>query len=311
LGIDLNSAQLLIRAKANGASFDRVGTMGRQGLHANRPALLSILRNNSYRLDAECQRRLLDPSTVYAEEFFRLLGAKEVIAIDASGYEGAQVVHDMNQPLPEHLASSFDLFLDGGTLEHLFDFRTASKNCMLAVRRGGRFVSVTTANNFCGHGFYQFSPELFYRLLSEQSGYEMESCIIWEDVHGSAFYQVPDPASLRTRIELTSRKGTFMYVQAQRVGDTPASYIPHQSDYVRHWEASKLPPGETPSGSSRSIRTALKKIPLLQTSVLQLRAFLGESLLRRHVFEREYDRRLIHKNSRRVLRRLDGISVKL
>ena len=133
MGVDLNCAQLLLRAKKNGASFERMATLGRQGLHANRPALISILRNAGYQLSADIERKLLDAATVYAEEFFRLLGAKQITAIDASDYEGAQVVHDMNRPIPDSLADSFDLVLDGETLEHVFNFPTGIQNAMQMV----------------------------------------------------------------------------------------------------------------------------------------------------------------------------------
>jgi SAM-dependent methyltransferase len=316
MGIDLSCAQLLIRAKANGASFERMAMLGRQELHASRSDLLSILRRNNYQPDSECQRKLLDPTTVYAEDFLALLGAKEIIAIDASDYEGAQVVHDMNQPIPGHLKSSFDLFLDGGTLEHVFDFPAASRNCMRTVRPGGRFISFTMANNFCGHGFYQFSPELFFRLLSGENGYTMESCIQWEGVHGSKFYQVPDPASLGTRIELTSRSGTFLFVQARRVGDISVEYTPRQSDYLEQWKTSQAGQSTCASDltgpSKNGFRAFLKKSNALRSGVLAAREWArSKSLLRRWMIQAEYRRRLLHRNSREYLRPLEEIRVRL
>ena len=172
----------------------------------------------------------------YSEEFLSTLGAKEIVAVDASDFEGAQIVHDMNLPIPDALHSSFDVVLDGGTLEHVFDLRTSLYNATQMVRPGGRFISLTQTNNFCGHGFYQFSPELFYRFLCTANGYLMESCILWEDIPGSSFYQVPDPDAVQDRINLTSEFGVYMFVQATRRGPVSRDYIPQQSDYVRLWE---------------------------------------------------------------------------
>jgi hypothetical protein len=316
MGIDLNCAQLLIRAKVNGASFERMATLGRQELHASRPDLLSILRRNNFCPTAQCRVKLLDPTTVYAEDFFSLLGAREIVAIDASDYEGAQVIHDMNDPIPDDLESSFDLFLDGGTLEHVFDFPTASRNCMRTVRPGGRFISFTMANNFCGHGFYQFSPELFFRLLSGKNGYNMESCIEWEAVHGAKFYQVPDPASLGTRIELTSRTGTYLFVQAKRIGDISVEYTPRQSDYVEQWEASqgdqKIGVSDSTGISRNRFRAFLKQSRALRSSVLKAREWARtKGPLRRWMIQTEYRRRLLHRNSRAYMRTLEEIRVKL
>jgi SAM-dependent methyltransferase len=316
MGIDLNCAQLLIRAKTNGISFERMATLGRQELHASRPDLLSILRRNNYHPSSQCQCKLLDPTTVYAEDFFTLLGAKEIVAIDASNYEGAQVIHDMNEPIPDYLESSFDLFIDGGTLEHVFDFPTASRNCMRTVRPGGRFISLTMANNFSGHGFYQFSPELFFRLLSRENGYSMETCIEWEAVHGARFYQVPDPASLGTRIELTSRTGTYLFIQARRIGNISVEYIPRQSDYVEQWEASqtvqKIATSDSTGISRNRFRAFLKKIRGLRSRVLKAREWARtKGPLRRWMIQTEYRRRLLHRNSRDYMSTLKEIRVRL
>ena len=309
MGVDLNCAQLLLRAKRNGVSFERLATLGRQGLHANRPALTTILRNAGFLLSRDCEAGLLDPSREYADDFFRILGAREIVAIDASDYEGAQIVHDMNMPIPENLVASFDAVLDGGTLEHVFNFPTAFRSAISLVRVNGRFISFTVTNNFCGHGFYQFSPELFHRLLREENGYRMESCIIWEEIRGSRFYEVPDPVSRGRRIELTSRSGSYLFVQGTRVGPIRDDYVPEQSDYVAHWTGSSR--NRNGSGNPNAFRAALKKIPGLRSSVLFARDLQRRSLLRPLYTEAEYRARLVHRNTRTDLTPLEGLRVRL
>jgi len=266
MGIDLNGAQLLIREHRSGLTFGQMATLGRQGLHANRPALISVLLRAGYELSQALSRKLLDPTTEYCEEFFKLLGAKEIVAIDASDYEGAQIVHDMNRQIPNSLDSSFDLVLDSGTLEHIFDFPTALRNAAQMVRLHGRFISITMANNFCGHGFYQFSPELFYRFLCPANGFAMESCILWEDIPGTKFYQVPDPDSVRSRIDLTSEFGAYMMVKSIRVGDLSREFIPQQSDYVRLW-SSRPESTHLPSNLDR-LNSAIRRIRILRSALV-------------------------------------------
>jgi len=218
--------------------------------------------------------RLFDPTRVYSEEFFSILGAKQISAVDVSDFEGAQVIHDMNLPIPRELNSSFDLVLDGGTIEHVFDLATALRNAAQMVRPGGHFISQTQANNFCGHGFYQFSPELYYRFFCSQNGYEVESCILWEDIPGSHFYDVPDPDAVRDRINLTSEFGTLMLVQAQRRGDVSRDFIPQQSDYVRLWHEESPKPRAAIESSARLrlVKSRLKQIPALRNVVQSKRA---------------------------------------
>ncbi len=274
MGIDLNGAQLLIRAQKSGVSFARVATLGRQRNLCDRQTLLAILGASGYQLTEDRVQRFLDPKREYAEEFLSILGAKDIFAIDASDFEGAQIVHDMNQPIPDALDSSFDVVIDGGTLEHIFNLPVALGNAIRMVRPDGRFVSLNQANNFCGHGFYQFSPELYYRFLCPENGYVMDSCILWEDIPGSQFFQVPDPDAVQDRINLTSEFGVYLYVQATRRGKPSREFIPQQSDYARLWEkleANGDPPTQA-SGRAAKLKAKLKQIPALRTAVQSARA---------------------------------------
>jgi 2-polyprenyl-3-methyl-5-hydroxy-6-metoxy-1,4-benzoquinol methylase len=139
--------------------------IGRQGLRCD-PVLLKQLFT-AFRIPFSNMDGLAVKGNGYAEPLLEMLGAKEIVSIDASAYEGCSIVHDMNQPISEHLKARFDLVLDSGSLEHVFNFPVAIKNCMEMVRLGGYLVTMNPANNCPGHGFYQFSPELFFRVLSE------------------------------------------------------------------------------------------------------------------------------------------------
>ncbi len=272
MGIDINGLQLLIRAHRSGVSFKRMAMLGRQGIYANRPALVSVLREAGYVMSQDCVSRLLDPGTIFAEDIFSLFGAKEIIAIDVNNYEGAQIIHDMNQPIPEALVSSFDVVLDGGTLEHVFNFPVGLQNAAQMVCLGGSFLAITMANNFCGHGFYQFSPELFYRFFCPKNGYALESCILWEDIPTSKFYSVPDPESVQSRIDLTSDVGAYMMIQAKRMGSVLREFIPYQSDYVRLWDQ---PQSAARSGSAlRRLKAILGRSPHLRSTAYTLHRLL-------------------------------------
>ena len=70
-----------------------------------------------------------------------------------------------------HLKNKYTLVIDGGCLEHIFNFPVAIKNCMEMLQEGGHFIGITPANNLMGHGFYQFSPELYFRIFSKENGF--------------------------------------------------------------------------------------------------------------------------------------------
>lgn len=94
--------------------------------------------------------------------FFKLLGVDQLQALDSSDYEKADIIHDLNQPVPADLHGRFPFILDGGTLEHVFDVRQALTNISNLLAVGGRVLHISPTNNYVNHGFYQLSPTLYY-----------------------------------------------------------------------------------------------------------------------------------------------------
>jgi SAM-dependent methyltransferase len=235
VAIDLNTAKFLIECRAAGVSFARTITLGHQALvlsPGERRSLFKSLGNAT----AEDQA-VLAKGGGYADGLFEMLGAEEMISIDASPYEGASLVHDMNDPLPADHIGQFDLVFDGGTLEHIFNFPCALRNCMELVRPGGHLILHTPTNNWSGHGFYQFSPEVFFRAFSAENGYKVERMVAYEVYHNSPFYEVSDPAQVRSRVELArGHHRVLLLVLAKRLHVAEIfKEAPQQSDYVAEW----------------------------------------------------------------------------
>jgi SAM-dependent methyltransferase len=186
---------------------------------------------------------------LYADEFFRYLGAKEIISADRSNYEGATLLHDLNRPFPGSLRSSFDLVMDGGTLEHIFDFPSALRHCLELVSVGGHFITITPANQWMGHGFYQFSPELYFRVFNADNGFVLRKIVLFECMKIDAtFYEVKDPAIIGRRVQLNSPKLVMLAVLARKTAEVPIfARPPQQSDYAAVWnehqEKEKITPG--------------------------------------------------------------------
>jgi len=234
MGFDLNAARLFAKMKRDGVRFGRVLTLGHQHNH------LSL---GDYR--KFCKAAGATPSITlpeYADSLFSDLGAEVVDTLDASDYEGAAIMHDLNVALPSDLQEQYDLVFDGGTLEHVFNFPIALRNCMEMVKEGGAFVTITMANNYCGHGFYQFSPELFWRAFCKENGFvivEMYLCPL-----GGKAYRVADPDVVRQRVELRNSAPVSLLVHARRVRVVPLFVTPpQQSDYAWAWSATQAAEG--------------------------------------------------------------------
>lgn len=53
----------------------------------------------------------------------------------------------MNLPVPEVHKDSYTAVLDGGSLEHIFNFPVAIKNCMEMLKVDGQYLGITPVNN--------------------------------------------------------------------------------------------------------------------------------------------------------------------
>src|SRR5262245_61422406 len=167
--------------------------IGRQKLNLDVRSLKQNLSEFDYVVTKDEVHRLLTERDGYAEPFLEMLGASEICSFDASGYENATHIHDLNLPIAENIKNRFSMVLDGGTLEHIFNFPVAIKNCMEMVEVGGHFIGVTPANNFCGHGFYQFSPELFFRIFCAKNAFKLVRMVLFEETHAKQWFDVSDP----------------------------------------------------------------------------------------------------------------------
>jgi SAM-dependent methyltransferase len=176
-----------------------------------------------------------------------------VYSMDYSSYESATFIHDMNLPFPEEMKGKFSAIVDGGTLEHIFNFPSAIKNCMSALKTGGHFIGITPANNLMGHGFYQFSPELFYRVFSEENGFAVKKMFITsEDDMGTKtkWYEVADPDKVKDRVMLVNQKPLYILVLAQKIQEKEIfSIVPQQSDYAAVWAIANSLKGDEQNGT--------------------------------------------------------------
>jgi len=251
MGIDINSAKFLLSARRRGTNFGDVLMIGRQDLNVYPAKMRQVLTQAGLNGDLFAPGA---PDTGFAEPLFKALGAKNIHSLDASAFEGAEFVHDLNNPVGEDLKQRFDLVYDGGTLEHVFNFPTALKNCMEMLRENGRFITDTVANNWCGHGFYQFSPELFHNVFSEENGFEIERLVLHVVGPYCRWYEVANPKEIRSRVELFNSFPLQMLVLARRKSIKPIfQTTPQQSDYTPRWE-------KTPEEAAKSFSPDRSKL---------------------------------------------------
>ncbi len=302
LSMALTAAQanMLLESLVEGAAFDRTATIGRQTNYLGYAPTEAMQR---FPRLAGIDASILEAA--YAEPFlFKILGASEVDSFDISQYEGATILHDLNTPLPTAYHARYDAVIEGGSLEHVFNFPVALVNCMKMLKLGGSLFLSLPVNNFAGHGFYQFSPELFFRVFNAQNGFALKSVVLAESwligiERGVRFplYQVSDPASTGGRVNLVNSYPTFALVHTVRTGNVPETIFVQQSDYVDVWAQERTKTNF--SGAKTAQRT--------NTQTTNLNRLFARRLLR--LFPRRwelwfraiYERHFVHSLGRKRL----------
>lgn len=237
MGLDIHATRLLLYARGLGVSYRETAMVGRQTLHLSSRELHKLLGQFGYPVTAAAVNDFFFRNQGFAEPLFHLLGAERIRSLDASDYEHATDIVDLNAPIDESYKNQFSVVIDSGSLEHVFNFPVAIKSCMQMVEPGGHFIGVVPGNNFLGHGFYQFSPELFYRIFTQANGFAVIKMFVFEDRAGATWFEVADPDRVKRRVELTNSRPTYLAVIAKkdRGAEIFATGV-YQSDYVTLWK---------------------------------------------------------------------------
>lgn len=145
MGVDLRAIDVLNRLFKHGMIKDKsVLTLGRQQLH---------FRIQGY-----------SSSIQWLDDLLIKFGAKQVDSIDVSPYEQPSLVFDLQKPAPSEYFCRWDIILDFGTTEHIFDQKSTFNNIYNFLRPNGICVSIVPRSNWTDHGLYQHSPEFFWTL---------------------------------------------------------------------------------------------------------------------------------------------------
>lgn len=204
--------------------FGETVTLGHQRLRVAKEYVLGALGHPpGYEHERYCDNLLR-----------RFFGASRLESIDYSDYEEASLIHDMNRPLPPALEGCFDTVINSGTVEHLYNVTQALDNVSRMCRPGGQIVHILPANNFCGHGFWQFSPELFFSLYAPANGYVGTEVYVANLRDSERWFRVLAPSS-GIRVNLQGPEKVNLLVRTRRAGDAYSHHDVQQSDYRVKW----------------------------------------------------------------------------
>ncbi len=229
MGLDLHAWRFITQA-ARTAPLGDVLTIGRQAADFD-PARFGLTPPPG-------------PGARYCEWALLALGAGEVASVDVSDYEGATYVADLGDPVT--LPRQFDMVIDSGSLEHVFDVATALRNVIGFARPGGRIIHVLPVNNLSGHGFWQFSADLFHALYTAPNGFADTRVCYASSINAASWWEVPAPAPGQ-RTELVSLEPVVVLVVTTKAAEV-AKLSVNQAFYQISWADSAVPVRQTGSG---------------------------------------------------------------
>jgi SAM-dependent methyltransferase len=86
---------------------------------------------------------------------------EQVDVLDISPYEGANVVADLNHPVPQELWGQYDFIYDSSVIDNLFNPAEALSNLARMLAPGGRLVGINV-NSFYPGAMVSCHPEWFH-----------------------------------------------------------------------------------------------------------------------------------------------------
>lgn len=152
----------------------------------------------------------------------------KIVSVDMHGTKDA-LRHDLNSPLP--LDERFDLVINHGTAEHIFNIGQVFKTMHDCCQPGGLMIHESPFTGWIDHGFYSLHPTLFYDLATANN-YEIIG--VWLEVinpcqtirleHRDHVYQLAERGELPNN--------AMLFVVYRRLGDM-AFRVPMQGYYAR------------------------------------------------------------------------------
>ena len=221
MGIDIHAFNFLKFCTKNDVTLGNTLTLGRQGNS------ISWADPETGLVDKYCEPML--------KKQFK---ASTVQSVDASDYENATFVQDLNKSwkCKGLVNKKFKTIIDAGTLEHVFNVPQALESIAKACELGGQIIHIQIHSDFCGHGFWQFSAELFQMWYSKDNGFADLEIFIAPLYQKDFWYKCLPPNGMQ-RFELSGRQIPISYilVRAKKI-HVPKQYSCYQSDYVSQWD---------------------------------------------------------------------------
>lgn len=140
------------------------------------------------------------PDWIDDRTFFSMFCDARVRALDVSKYEQADIIHDMNKPVPSKLHNIADFIFEGSCIDNMFNPAQAMLNIDLMLKPRGRLFMVNAGSIVPKDTFVALGEEWYENFL-QSNGYKDISVESWSYDH------VYDPVWHKGRQTITNGSG--------------------------------------------------------------------------------------------------------
>jgi len=168
MGIPSNMAQILLREHNYCAFAGDLLSIARQTVYLHPASAIALVKHECGKLNVghfiesdDATRGSADQDYITDRSFYSLFCGMKYISMDVSGYEGADLIWDLCQPIPCELEDRFDIIYNGGCLDNIFDAATAIKNMSRMLRPGGRIFHLERSSRV-HHAYLAYSLAWFH-----------------------------------------------------------------------------------------------------------------------------------------------------
>jgi hypothetical protein len=220
--------------------------LGAQELHESEAAIALFARQHNYAgLDGQRGRHAL--RSLWRERY----GLSAYHDVDLN--DKADIHGDLSLKLPEDMLARWNVILDFGTSEHIFDILSLFRNIFALCRQQGIIVHMSPMT-WHNHGFYNFTPKFFRAIIARN-----QCRMLLEGFYGRGSRQsreagqgnenagsAPDQPLARDRFYFTQKAGQVLSAKKILDGWLYAPTLPAEILYCVAYQKTSREPFKIP-----------------------------------------------------------------
>jgi hypothetical protein len=239
MGLSRQMARFVVREAKHAPIRGSVLLIGRQTISLTPERFSDLMREENMPVDPAIPVTL-DTTTqkgtgkgyISDAYFFKALGADTVTAVDVSDYEGAEIVHNLDTPIPAQLEGKFDFICNGSVLDNMFNPIMGLNNISRMLASAGRVIHFEHASNTVNNAYLQFSPNWFFDYYAVNEFADCKAYIaLFYDLSGPwDFYGCIHDGMIEPKL-FRSSKFAMTAIIAERTSDSTWDRHPIQGQY--------------------------------------------------------------------------------